>query len=382
MRRWGRTIALLAASFACASLSAARHIGFETDAFNRIYPASFAKSVVFSPASFELDCAVIAETLETIPKAGVSETMGVVIDFESTYRPILEAYAERTNGLQVTSARGFCVPDMKASSPTFRQQLERVYGVEVLRAFPTHGAESWFRAAMDGEMEDFRVPVDLMRQGRFAYYDLVSVAVAWRDPFPVENTRKIKFRKTPDAEPQSVVCMSDVRRADTWETKEYELLRLPLKDGAWFFALLPKAGFGLAEARADLSSVEIDHLLTVVTSVTDPRVAHGPCAIVLPRLELRSRLDFTATLTYFRVPVKGLRHVAGDLSAREYVQFAKFSLVEQGPGEEPLVRKPPEEVIALTPDVKRLVFNRPFLFFVYHEKTKTIPIAGQYCGEE
>ena len=106
-------------------------------------------------------------------------------------------------------------------------------------------------------------------------------------------------------------------------------------------------------------------MLTVMSSVTEPNVAHGPCAIVLPRLELRSRLDFTSALTYFRIPSKGLCHVAGDLSAREYVQVAKFTLAEQGPGEPPLARKGADAVIPLTPDVKKLVFNRPFLFFGY-----------------
>ena len=382
MRRRTRAAILVVGLLACADLSAARRVGFETDAFNRIYPASFAKSLVFSPASFEIDCAVIAESLETIPKANVSETLGVVMSLESLYAPIVEAYAVRTNGLSVISARGFCVPSMKDSAPAFRQHLERVYGAEVMRLIPTHGAESWFRATMDGEMEDFTIPAHVARSERFAYYDLVSVAVSWREPFPTENTRKIKFRATPEAEPQSVTCMSDVRVADTYETKEYEMLRLPLKDDAWFYAILPKEGFGLGEARADLSSMEIDRLLAVMGSVSDPGVAHGPVAIVLPKLALRSHLNFGAALTYFRIPGTGLQHVAGDRSAYEFVQVAKFALAEQGPAERPLARKPAEAVVPLTPQVKRMVFNRPFLFFVYHEKTQTIPVAGQYCGEE
>ena len=45
-----RASGFLAAAFAATSLYGARHIGFETDAFNRVYPASFAKSIVLSPA--------------------------------------------------------------------------------------------------------------------------------------------------------------------------------------------------------------------------------------------------------------------------------------------------------------------------------------------
>lgn len=363
-------------------LWAARQIGFETDALNRVYPASFAKSVVFSPGAFEIDCAVIAESLETIPKAGVSETMGVVLDFEGLYAPIVEAYAgAATNGLSITTARGFCVPELKEAAPAFRQQLERVYGVEVMRLWPSRGAEAWFRAAMDGEMEDFSIAKGVARSERFSYYDLVSVAPSWVEPFPIENTRKIKFRASPEAEPKSVTCISDVRVADTYETTAYTLLRLPLKDDAWFYAMLPKEGHTLSEAREDLSSLRIDHLLTVMKSVAEPGVAHGPCAIVLPRLNLRSRLSFTSALSYFRIPSAGLVHVAGTRGANELVQIAKFKLFEQGPGEQPLLRKSPDRQVSLSPAVKKLVFNRPFIFFVYHEKTQTIPMAGQFCGE-
>ena len=93
---------ILAAAFAvlvAAEAGAVKHVGFETDAFNRVYPASYRKSFVFSPLSFEMDCVLIAESLDTIPKANVASMMGVVIDFPSAYRPVIEAYASETNGL-------------------------------------------------------------------------------------------------------------------------------------------------------------------------------------------------------------------------------------------------------------------------------------------
>lgn len=382
MNKFRRVAFFLLAACACLGLQAARQIGLEADAFNRICPASFLKNIVFSPASFEIDCAVIAESLETIPKANVSENLGVVLDFEGMYAPIVSELAVRTNGFVMTSARGFCVPEMKYALPAFRQYLERVYGVEVMRLMPIHGVESWFRAAMDGEMEEFSLPLSVARSERFSYYDLISLDISWLESFPTENTRKIKFYTTPESEPKNIVAMSDVRLADTYEAKEYTVLRLPLKGGAWFYAMLPKAGHGLDEARLDFSTIEINHLLSVMSSVSDPGVAHGPCAIVLPRMRLKSRLNFGAALAYFRVPASGLVNVAGPRSAQEFVQIAKFSLNEHGRGEVPLASKPIEAQIPLTKDVKRLIFNRPFLFFVYHEPTQTIPIVGQYCGEE
>ena len=360
--------------------SAGRHIGFETDAFNRAYPVSYAKNMVFSPASFEIDCVLVAESLATIPKANVSEMMGAVLGFESTYAPILEGLSVRTNGFSFLTTRGFCVPEMKNVRVDHRIYLSRTYGAEIMRKHPARGAESWFRASMDGEMEDFNVTDDSSGGRRYSFYDLVSCKVAWRDPFPTGNTRELAFHRADDTNTVKVTCMSDVRVADTWEADEYTLLRLPLRGDAWFYAALPKEGGDLTPVRSDFSSIEIDHLLTVMKSVTEKGVSHGPCAIVLPRLQLRSRLDFSGILRYFRIPTKGLVLIDEGAASQEFVQHVRFSLTEHADGEAPLVRKPDDEIVPLTPDVKRLVFNRPFLFFVYHEPTETILAAGQFSG--
>lgn len=375
-------------AFACLSgllalsVSAARFIGFEADAFNRSCPADSPRNFVFSPASFELDCVLVAESLPTIPKANVSEMMGVVIDFESTFRPMIDGLSERTNGFSFVAARGFCVPDMRTARIDHRLHLSRAYGAEVLRSTLPHGAERWFRATMEGDMESFSLPVAAVGANAYSFYDLVSLRAAWRDPFPTENTRTLSFRGPGESNAVQVVCMSDVRIADTWDTEKYTLLKLPLRGDAWFYALLPKEGRDLADARADVNSGKFAHLLNVTKSVTENGVAQGPCAIVLPRLDLLSRSDLTGLLQHFRIPLAGLTLLAGDGRADECVQHVRFRLAEHAWDEPPLVKKPADSVVPITSDVRRLVFNRPFVFFIYHEKSESVLVAGQFTGQE
>lgn len=357
---------------AASTASAERQVSFEAEAFQRISAASPKKTLVFSPAAFEVDCAVVAESLATIPKANVADRMGIVLDFAGTYMPILEMFRSPTNDVKMLSARGFCVSDLKTAQPAFRQELESVYDVEVMRLYPSFGAESWFKAAMEGKMDDFAIPANVARSERFSFYDLEAVSVAWAEPFPTANTRKIRGAE----------YLSDVRIADTWETKTVTVLRLPLKGEAFFFAILPKEGHSLADARGLFGANEFANLLTIMESVTEPGVSHGPCAIILPRMDIDSRLDLTDVFAAVRVPTKNLVHVAGDQAARELVQRIRFSLSEQGEREEPLVKKSDRDVVAFGASGKKLVFNRPFIFFVYHEPTRTIPVAGQYFGEE
>lgn len=373
-------LVLLSALLAAMSLSAARHVGFQMDAFNRVCPSSFRQSAVFSPVSFEIDCALIAESLETIPKANVSETMGIVLDFESTFRPVLDALSVRTNGLSVVAARGFCLPELKGVSPQFRHYLEEVYGAEVLPFSPREGAENWFRATMDGEMEDFSLPLEKVSSNRYSLYDLVSVSAEWLEPFPMANTREMPFHPDDTTNTVPVSFMSDVRRADVWENDDYTLLKLPLKGDAFFYAMLPKEGSDLLSVRQDLSSFVIDRILSVTKSITEKGVSHGPCVIVLPKFDLCSRTAFSPILTYFQIPTKGLVRIAGERPAREHVQAARFRLAEHGRYEKPVLRKPPEQEIPIDATTKKLVFNRPFMFFVYHESSATVLLAGQFFG--
>ena len=371
------TVALVAAE-----AGAVRHTGFEADAFNRVYPASYKGTFVFSPMSFELDCVLIAETLETIPKANVASMMGVLIDFPSAYGPILAALETPTNGFSFLSARGFCVPDMRRTDVNLRSRIQRDYRAEVMRILPKDGAEAWFKASMDGEMEDFVIPPSAVRPDRCSFFDLVSLSAAWLDPFPSANTRKMPFMVGGTTNAVEMAFMSDVRIADTWETKEYTLLMLPLKGDSKFFALLPKKGYLASDSRADMTSVEIDNLLSIATPASTLDAVSGPCSISIPRLEIRTSTSFAGALRYFRVPTVGLSGITGDVPVQggDFVQFAKFSLLECGRDEKPLLEKDPEDVMPVTADTKKLVFDRPFVFFVYNSATATILVAGQFTG--
>ena len=373
------TVALVAAE-ACA----VRHIGFEADAFNRVYPTTYRNTFVFSPVSFELDCVQIAESLDIIPKANVASMMGVVIDFPSAYCPILDALETRTNGFSFVSARGFCVPDVRKANVILRSKIQREYRTEVMRVLPKEGAEAWFRASMDGEMENFELPATAVRPDRCSLIDLVSFSVAWRDPFPAANTRMMPFMIDEASNTVDIAFMSDVRIADTWENKEYTLLMLPLKGDASFFALLPKDGYSVSDARTDMTSIEIDSLISLAKPGTLPNAVHGPCSISMPRLSISSRSSFAGALRYFRVPTTGLSGITGDVTVPggAFEQFTKFSLAECGRDEKPLQQKNPEDVVPVTAETKRLVFDRPFLFFVYHSGTATILAAGQFSGAD
>lgn len=376
-----RLVVLLAAFAVPALASAERHSAFEVDAYNRILPASASGTVVFSPCSFEIDCVVFAEAQNALGRAHVAETMGVLTDFASAYGPILDACACDTNGTRFLSARAFCLPEIKSEDAAFRRMIQDAYGVEVCSFASKRGVENWFRAKMDGAMEDFEIDPAVARGSRYAFYDLVDLRMTFRDPFPTSGSRRLAFTR-PDGGKTTVDFMADIRPVDVRERPNCTYLRLPLRDGSWFYAILPKDGVTFPELRAEFTSVKLDESIPAMDSIVDPDVFHGAAAVVLPRLDVCTDSDFSRAMDYFRFPTSVLARFPSVTSPPAVLrQRVRFRLDEQGLDPAPLVEKTAAEQTRATADTRRLVFNRPFLFFVYNTTTGTIPVAGQFTGE-
>jgi hypothetical protein len=370
---------LLASALACADTVS--HVRFGADAFNRAVSVAAKGTVVFSPLSFELDSVALSDAFDPIVKAHFAEQLGVLSDFEGVYGQIigrLRAGAE-SNRFSFASARAMCLPDVRMSSVAYRRDIQRLYSAEICAATPKEGAEYWLKNMMDGDMEDFSIPMGAVTRDKYAYYDLASVRFSWQEPFPTSNSRKIPF-VLDDGSRCEVDAMCDLRAADLWENRRFTLLRLPLADGAWFYAMIPAGGMSLRDMRAEFSSAKIDDLLSVMRSVSITGVSHGPVAIAIPKMDVMSTVDLVGVFSYFRFPLKGFSRMDGDIRPALVRQTVRFRLDEQGLDPEPLAEKPAEAIVHADAGTKRLVLNRPFLFFVYHEPSGTMPIAGQFTG--
>lgn len=360
---------------------AMRHIGYETDAFSQVFPEDHQKNAVFSPAAFELDSAIVAECLDTIPKAKISEMLGVVLDFENSYRPVMESFASSTNGFGFVPARGFCVTEVQKAKCAAMTHLERLYNTEVMMMRPTTGAIAWFRTTMDGEMEDFTFDPGNVTGNRYSFYDLAAIELQWAEPFPTGNTRKLGFT-TADGETKEMDFMADVRKIDAWENKEFTMVKLALGAGSSLYVLMPQPTVELAAVRRAMSSKRIDELLTVTKSLTEDGVYHGPAAVVLPKLELTARINLIPALEYFKIPLQGLNAVAPEATVLEFVQCARFRMAENARHGGAVEKKSEEQEVRMGPEGKKFIFNRPFVFFVYHEPSAAIPVVGQFTGKE
>lgn len=361
-------------SLLCAFVAeAGRTIGFNADSFNRAIPGNYSKNAVFSPYAFEFDAVILADASDPITRANVAETLGVLAELDGVYVPL---YKDRP----FICAKAFCVPEPSKVSPVLRKVLQDNYDTSVLRTFPTKGAEAWLKAAVDGEMEDFQIFSKVAHKERFAFFDLVSARFDFEEPFPTANTREFNF-ETATGEKKRVEMMIDARIADTWETSRFSVLRLPMKGGNMFYAIMPKGESTLSDIRRAISSERIDIMLSIMSSVTESGVSRGPVAIALPKMDIVSSFDIGSALRYFRFPSSKLAAIDGDMPSSQLLQRTRFRLDENG-ASEPLEKKLAENEVRIDKSTKRMFFTSPFIFFVYNQETASMPVAGQYTGIE
>lgn len=378
------SLAMLCVAIATMSAFSAEttcHARFGADAFNRAVAVAAKGTTVFSPLSFEVDSVALSDAFDPITKAHFAEKIGVLSDFEAVYGQILGYLSESTasNKFYFVSARAMCLPDIRMASVPYRHDIQRLYSAEICPSTPKDGAQSWLRAMLNGDMEDFDIPIGGVGRGRYAFYDLASVKFSWQEPFPLSSTRKIAFT-TADGKRTEVEAICDVRKADLWENRRFKMIRLPLADDAWFYAMMPNGDLTLSDIRAEFSSTKIDDIFAMINSVTVTGVYHGPVDVAIPKMDVTSTVDLVGVFGYFRFPLKGFARLDSNMRPVYAKQRVRFKLDEHGLYEGPLAEKRSEDVINSDENTKRFVLDKPFLFFIFHEPTGTMPLAGQFTG--
>lgn len=342
---------------------AGRSVAFGVEAFNNAVQMDAKGDVVFSPIGFEIDSAIMADAFDPITKAHFAETLGVLTGIEAAYSSLYRDFAAAaTNGVSFKSARAFLVPDYRKVSAAYRQDLERNYRAEVCFLFPKTGAEAWIRSELDGEMEDFAIPHEATRNERNSFFEALSCHIGWAEPFPTENIRNS--------------MMFDAREMDICETGDWTMGRIPMADGAAFYALMPKKGVDFAKVREAVNEKTIRELVLKHKSLVDALVYHGPVVVGVPKMEIVSNTDIAPALNHFKFPVKGYIRLNGDLPGREYRQVCRLRLDERGASGETIAAKSEDKQTRVDSSTRKFILSGRFLFFIYHERTDSILVMG------
>lgn len=373
-----RRLALAAlVALAAAALRAERQVGFGVESFFAANPTGRVASAVISPIALELDCAAVSELYPPIRRAAIAEAIGVMTGWESVYRPILARYGDAaTNGLSLVSARAVLVPHHRFVDSAFRVAMQRDWGVEVCpMKFGPEGAECWLRAAMDGRMEDFALRPEERSKTAVSFRELTDVRCAWECPLAEGPDVRMEFA-APGGR-RAIPALRGVLEGAILEKKAFTLLRLPMADGAAFYALLPAAGATVDSLRAELKRDLVPVLILSVDSLTELGVFRGPVEVSIPRFETVTDTDLLPVFAHFSLPLDGgFATVAVEGRLSGFRQRARLRLDGRG-----AASAPDEGSGRSGARPRAFALDRPFLYFIYHAPTRTMPALGVYAGD-
>lgn len=373
MRRF-RLMAAVVMAAGAFSASAERHLEFSANVFNAVVGVSNTVSTVISPFACEMDFAVLSEAHEPVPKAKFIEALGALTGYDQVLLPVAAFYARNeTNAFDLVSARAFLVPHFSMIDTAFRFRIREEFKVESCRfAAGGFGAECWFRAMLDGAAEDFRLPAQVTESERFSFMDLESFTVRWAHSFfgPGEGPVKLEFRRADGGVDEVEAMHAVMGGGGIWQANEHTMLCLPMAGGMVFYAFLPAEGVPLARVRRIFSGTSVAELLVKTRSVTEPGVATGPLEVTLPLMDVDTTVDLTPAAAAFRLDLVDFSAIRSAESPEVFSQRCRFRLGGEGVAPKEAVARP----------VRTLVFDRPFMFFIYHEGTRSMPVAGIYGG--
>lgn len=357
---------------------AGRSCAFGVDAFNASIPANAPENALFSPYSFELDCVALAEAFDSIGRANIAERMGVLTDFEGLFQPLIERYEgeNATNGIHIVTARTLCLPNVELANIDYRQRIWDMSRTSVCFRWPTLGAESWLKAKMDGEMEDFSMPsASKAESTHYSFVDLVAVRAAiprLEDAVDGPATFRLAEGKAVTL-PFVKLCREVAFR----KTPLYQAIRLELENGALMYLAQPAKSKSLSDVRSAISGDNIADFFAAFDSITLADCGTAKANIFIPCFTATTKTDLAKAFIMAKVPQSGFVNIANTLVKRDAMQCVKFSLQlgEGGSNEGSDAAKPQAKLPVFA-------FNSPFFFIVRFPDTEVSPVIGQFTGKD
>lgn len=366
---------MLAAATAVLAVRAERHLDFGVDSILSAIPEGVVRSTVFSPFAAETDLAILSEGQETIQKSRYVEALGALAGYDEMLLPVSSMYRNcDTNAFRLLSARAMIAPELRMLNTAYRNSVRETFKVEFCPAvMGGKGAECWLHAAMDGVAEDFRLPAEVVASSSFSLVDLEEFSVRWETSFlGVGEDYDVMPFKTVDGRERSVRVMHSVRPGGgVWENRRFTLLELPMAGEMWFYAMLPAEGVSLPEVRKQLTSDTIEQLLVITSSLTESGVVKGPVEAWIPLMDIVSKVDLIPVIRRYGLTTANFLPFSAPDDPAAIFQRVRFKLDGDG--------QLPRQVESRS--VKTVRLDHPFVFFVLHRPTKSIPVAGVYGGE-
>ncbi|EZA61168.1 hypothetical protein X777_08380 [Ooceraea biroi] len=358
---------------------------FSLDLDRAIYKTSVTSNrdnVVFSPLSVSVALSLVllgsaGRTFDEVSRvlgleAGVdiSQHSEVVHQMFGLLLSFVNYRVDGSNGPRVNSASGIFVQEGYPIRPEFRAISENAYKSEVMSVdFKRRGIEA--RDTINNWVKERTMEkiTSILNEVPNPLTNVILLSALyfngeWNQHFLNSQTRKKQFFIEPN-DVINVDMMYNGGNFPFYEDKSLKIVALPYKGLEMsMYVLLPSAegATALKSFRDGLTAEIIENLISNLRNQT--------CIIGLPRMKLSSTLTLNNALQSLGLHSASLTNPG--LFADEVLHKVEMDVTERGTE----AAATTGIILDRTGNQKRLVADRPFLFFIRHDPTKLVLFWG------
>ncbi|XP_027764582.1 heterochromatin-associated protein MENT-like isoform X2 [Empidonax traillii] len=398
---------------------------FTVDLFNKLNETNKGKNLFFSPCSISAALALtylgakgntateMAEVLHFTQAAGAEASSSVArpsrgrpkrrkvdpenkkaADIHSSFKKLLTAINKPRSTYLLRSANRIYVEKTFLLLPTYIQLSKNYYKAEPQKVnFKTAPEQSgkeinaWVEKQTEGKIKNLLSPQDVSNTTKLILVNAIYFKAEWEVKFQGGHTDLQAFRLSKNkTKPVKMMYMRNTFPVLIMETMNFKMIELPyVKHELSMFILLPD---DIKDNTTGLEQLERELTYEKLSEWTDSKkMTETLVDLYLPKFKIEERYDLSDNL--IRMGMRSAFSSNADFSGmteKGHLQISKVfhksfvTVDEEGTEAAAATAVIIELASAPVGHVLKFKVDHPFIFFIRHNKSKSILFFGRFCS--
>ncbi|NXJ59215.1 SPB10 protein, partial [Rostratula benghalensis] len=398
---------------------------FTVDLFNKLNETDKAENIFFSPWSISSALALVyvgakgntatemAEVLHFTQAAraegsscGVKSSQGrpkrrkmdpehkQAEDIHSGFKELLTAINQPKSSYSLRSANGIYVDKTFPLLPTYIQLIKNYYKAETsmmnFRTAPGQTAKeinTWIEKQTEGKIKNMLSSQDVLNDTKLILVNAIYFKAEWETKFPGRDTEMQPFRLSKNKTTSvKMMYMKNTFPVLIMETMNFKMIELPyVKHELSMFILLPD---DIKDSTTGLEQLERELTYEKLSEWTDSKkMTETLVHLYLPKFTMKKKYDLGDELISMGMHIAFTRNADfSGIAEKDALMISKvyhksFVAVDEE-GTEAAAASTVSMTVTSVFDSQPLTFkaDHPFLFFIRHNKSKSILFFGRFCS--
>ncbi|XP_021513449.1 serpin B9-like [Meriones unguiculatus] len=351
------------------------------------------KNVCYSPVSISSALAMVLLGAKGETAAQISQALGVNLqeDIHQGFQSLLSILNKKGKKYSLGMANRLFAENTCEFVPTFKESCLEFYHSEMEQLSFAKAAEesrkhinTWVSKKTKGKIPELLSSDSVDPETKLVLVNALYFKAEWHQPFDKEDTREMTFKiNKKERRPVQMMCQEDTFDLAYVKEVQARVLEMPYEDKELSLLIL------LPDDGVDLSKVENSLTFEKITAWTKPDFMKSrEVKVFLPKFKLQEDYDMRTLFQHLgmvdvfdsnKADLSGMSPDEG-LCVSKFVH--KSVVVVNEAGTEAAAAAAESAVFLCLTEGRVHIFraDRPFLFFIRHNKTNSLLFCGRFSS--